>query len=74
MDNAADHEYEAMLNSIPELNALINKHQPNISEEDTFFLKEFLLWGLVANKKLSKRRFQKGYQFKDLYGSFISKL
>jgi len=74
MDNATDPEYETMLNSIPELNALINKHQPNISEEDTFFLKEFLLWGLVANKKLSKRRFQKGYQFKDLYGSFISKL
>ncbi len=74
MDNLTDDEYEAMLNSIPELNALIIRYQSDIPEEDTFFLKEFLLWGLVANKKLSKRRFQKGYQFKDLYGSFISKL
>jgi magnesium chelatase subunit I len=74
MDNLTDDEYEAMLNSIPELNALIKRYQSDIPEEDTFFLKEFLLWGLVANKKLSKRRFQKGYQFKDLYGSFISKL
>ncbi|MBT8180877.1 MAG: magnesium chelatase [Eudoraea sp.] len=74
MDNLTDDEYEAMLNSIPELNALIKRYQSDITEEDTFFLKEFLLWGLVANKKLSKRRFQKGYQFKDLYGSFISKL
>ena len=74
MDNLTDNEYEATLNSIPELNTLIERHQPDIPKEDTFFLKEFLLWGLVANKKLSKRRFQKGYQFKDLYGSFISKL
>ncbi|WP_297696404.1 magnesium chelatase [uncultured Eudoraea sp.] len=74
MDNLTDDEYEAMLNSIPELNALIKRYQSEIPEEDTFFLKEFLLWGLVAYKKLSKRRFQRGYQFKDLYGSFISKL
>lgn len=74
MDNLTDNQYEATLNSIPELNTLIERHQPDIPKEDTFFLKEFLLWGLVANKKLSKRRFQKGYQFKDLYGSFISKL
>ncbi|MGB5228700.1 AAA family ATPase [Eudoraea sp.] len=74
MDNLTDDEYEAVLNSIPELNTLIKRHQPDIPKEDIFFLKEFLLWGLVANKKLSKRRFQKGYQFKDLYGSFISKL
>ena len=74
MDNLTDNEYEAVLNSIPELNTLIKRYQPDIPKEDTFFLKEFLLWGLVANKKLSKRRFQKGYQFKDLYGSFISKL
>jgi len=74
IDNLTDNEYEAVLNSIPELNTLIKRYQPDVPKEDTFFLKEFLLWGLVANKKLSKRRFQKGYQFKDLYGSFISKL
>ncbi|WP_297703884.1 AAA family ATPase [uncultured Eudoraea sp.] len=74
MDNLTDSEYEDTLNGIPELNTLIKRYQPDIPEEDTYFLKEFLLWGLVANKKLSKRRFQKGYQFKDLYGSFISKL
>ena len=74
LDNSTDQEYETVLNSIPELNELINRYQPDITEEDAFFLKEFLLWGLVANKKLSKRRFQRGYQFKDLYGSFISKL
>ncbi|WP_297795821.1 magnesium chelatase [uncultured Eudoraea sp.] len=74
MDNLTDKEYKKLLNSIPELNALLDNYQPDISQQDAFFLKEFLLWGLVAYKKLSKRRFQKGYQFKDLYGSYISKL
>lgn len=74
MDNLKDKEYQKLLNGIPELNNLLENYQPNIRQEDAFFLKEFLLWGLVAYKKLSKRRFQKGYQFKDLYGSYISKL
>ena len=37
-------------------------------------MKEFILWALVEYKKLSKDRFSEGYQFKDIYGSFISKL
>jgi len=73
-DDCSDREYRDALNSIPPLNALIRKYQPDYAEADVCFLKEFLLWGLVAQKKLSKHRFIKGYQFKDLYGSFISKL
>lgn len=73
-DESSDQEYQEALNGIAPLNALIRKYQPEIPESDAVFLKEFLLWGLVANKKLSKHRFTKGYKFKDLYGSFISKL
>ena len=32
------------------------------------------LEGLVAHKKLSKQRFSQGYEIKDLYGSYISRL
>ena len=74
MDDLLDLEYKEKLNSVPPLNDLIRTHQPDVVEEDSYFLKEFLLWGLVVNKKLSKHRFSEGYQFKDLYGSFISKL
>ena len=74
MDSLSDRDYEKILNSIPELNNLIKKYQEDHPQEDAYFLKEFLLWGLVAHNKLSKQRIEKGYQFKDLYGSFISKL
>jgi len=42
--------------------------------EDKYFLKEFVLWGLVEYDKLSKDRVEEGYQFRDLYGNYINKL
>ena len=47
-------------------------HQPNLDREDSYFIKEFVLWSLVEFKQLSKYRFTEGIQFKDPYGSYIS--
>ncbi|NHF60137.1 magnesium chelatase [Flavobacteriaceae bacterium TP-CH-4] len=74
LDDFTDEEYQRALDSIPQLNRLVKEFQPDWPEEDVYFLKELVLWGLVAHKKLSKNRFSEGYQFKDLYGSFISGL
>jgi magnesium chelatase subunit I len=74
IDDYTDAEYKRTLDGIPELNQLIKEYQPDFPKEDVYFLKEVVLWGLVAHKKLSKHRFSEGYQFKDLYGSFISGL
>ncbi len=74
LDDLNEPEYRDRLDSIPALNSLIKEHQPDLPREDSYFMKEFLLWGLVVHKKLSKHRFNKGLQFKDLYGSYISKL
>jgi len=74
LDDYTDAEYKRALDSIPPLNQLINKFAPKITKTDSYFLKELLLWGLVSNKKLSRHRFSEGFQFKDLYGSFISGL
>jgi magnesium chelatase subunit I len=74
LDDLSEKEYKERLDSIPPLNQLIDKYQSDISKEDSYFLKEFLLWGLVEYKKLNKYRFTKGIQFKDLYGSYISGL
>lgn len=74
LDDFTDEEYKRALDSIPPLNQLIKEHQPDFAKEDVYFLKELVLWGLVSYKKLSKNRFSEGYQFKDLYGSFISGL
>ncbi|WP_029037084.1 magnesium chelatase [Salinimicrobium xinjiangense] len=74
LDETSDEDYKAALGSIPALEALVNKYQPKVSEEDKYFLKEFLLWGLVEYKKLNKFRFAEGMQFKDIYGSYIEGL
>jgi len=71
LDEDTDDEYRSKLDSVTPLGALLKEYQPNISKEDSYFMKELLLWGLVAHKKLSKQRFVQGYQFKDLYGSYI---
>ena len=74
LDDCTDEEYQRILGSIVPLEILIKKYQPQLANEDKFFMKEFILWALVEYKKLSKDRFSEGYQFKDIYGSFISKL
>ncbi|MCK0191120.1 magnesium chelatase [Arenibacter sp. F20364] len=71
LDDATDKEYQEKLDSIVPLQRLVKEYQPDIKKEDTYFLKELLLWGLVAHKKLSKQRYTVGYQIKDVYGSFI---
>jgi len=73
-DDYTDAEYKRTLDGVPELNQLLKTYQPDIAASDSYFLKEVLLWGLVAYKKLSKHRFSEGYQFKDLYGSYINGL
>jgi magnesium chelatase subunit I len=74
LDDFTDEEYKRTLDSIPALNELVKKHQPEFPKEDVYFLKELVLWGLVSYKKLNKNRFEDGYQFKDVYGSFINDL
>ncbi|MEX0315853.1 MAG: magnesium chelatase, partial [Allomuricauda sp.] len=71
LDEDTDIGYRKKLDSILPLNSLLENNLPDIPKEDSYFMKELLLWGLVAHKKLSKNRFVKGVQFKDLYGSYI---
>ena len=74
LDDASDEDYKKQLDAIPPLEELIQKYQPDVPKEDRYFLKEFLLWGLVEYDKLSKDRVAVGFQFKDLYSSYINKL
>ncbi|MDI1256602.1 MAG: AAA family ATPase [Flavobacterium sp.] len=73
-DDATDVEYKNILDEIAPLEQLLQKYQSELPAADRYFMKEFVLWGLVEYNKLSKDRFSEGYQFKDLYGSYISKL
>ncbi|GGZ83053.1 magnesium chelatase [Algibacter mikhailovii] len=72
MDDLRDKEYMDLLDSVTPLNDLLGEYQPNLSKQDSYFVKEFVLWALVEFKQLSKKRFTEGIQFKDPYGSFIN--
>ena len=74
LDELNDEEYRKRIDAIAPLKDLIASHVSDAAAADRYFLSEFLLWGLVAHKKLSKQRFSQGYQIKDLYGSYISRL
>jgi magnesium chelatase subunit I len=72
MDEFKDEEYKNTLDAITPLEDLVKEYQPEIQKQDSYFIKEFLLWSLVEFKLLSKYRFTEGTHFKDPYGSFIS--
>ncbi len=74
LDELPEEEYKQKLDSVKPLEDLMQKYQPDISAEEKYFFKEFILWGLAEYKKLSKNRYTEGVQFKDLYGSYISGL
>ncbi|MDR6969427.1 magnesium chelatase subunit I [Flavobacterium arsenatis] len=72
-DDSSTETYNSIIDEIAPLNNFIEKYQPTSLMDDRRFLKEFLLWGLVEHKKLSKERYAEGTMFKDLYGNYISK-
>ncbi|MBU2938923.1 sigma 54-interacting transcriptional regulator [Lacinutrix sp. C3R15] len=74
LDDLRDKEYKALLDAVSPLDDLLAAHQPKLSKQESYFVKEFVLWALVEYKLLSKLRFTEGIQFKDPYGSYISGL
>jgi magnesium chelatase subunit I len=72
LDDLQNKDYNRLLDAISPLDDLLGEYQPHLKKEDTYFMKEFVLWALVEFKLLSKQRFSEGTQFKDPYGSFIS--
>ncbi|MFC5045064.1 sigma 54-interacting transcriptional regulator [Aquimarina hainanensis] len=74
LEETTDEAYKKALDAIPPLNALIEAYQGEVAPEDRYFMMEFVLWGLVEYKKLSKHRLSEGFQFKDVYGGYISGL
>ena len=72
LDDLRDKEYRALLDAVSPLDDLLGEYQPKLKKEESYFVKEFVLWALVEFKQLSKYRFTEGIQFKDPYGSYIS--
>jgi len=76
LDDHRDKEYRNLLDSVSPLDDLLGEYQPNLRKEESYFVKEFVLWALTEYKQLSKFRFTEGTKkktsYKDPYGSFIS--
>ena len=73
-DTLNDSLYRDTLENIPGIKSILDTHLKDGKEEDIHFMMEFLLWGLEANKRLTKYRSLEGFQFKDSLGSYISGL
>tara|TARA_R110001606_G_scaffold56018_6_gene135966 strand:+ start:663 stop:2129 length:1467 start_codon:yes stop_codon:yes gene_type:complete len=74
LDDLKEEAYKSLLDKIAPLEILLNEYQPKTKKQESYFVKEFVLWALVEYKKLSKYRFAEGTQFKDPYGNFMSGL
>ena len=70
----SEHAYRETLEAVKPLKKLVVEYNPDIAEDDRFFMMEFALWGLAIYNKLSKTKFDKGLQFEDLFGSYINRL
>ena len=70
-EDADDKTYYAQLDSIAPLESLIQKYQPKVLADEKHFLKEFVLWGLVESKKLSKSQMDNNTTFSDQFSSYV---
>ena len=74
LNGISEKEYQKKLLSIEPLNKLLKVYHPEALKEDIYFLNEFVLWGLVQFKKLSKVEYSEGIEIQDPYGDYIKNI
>jgi magnesium chelatase subunit I len=74
LNGISEKEYQKKLLSIEPLNKLLKEYYPEALKEDLYFLNEFVLWGLVQFKKLSKVEYSQGIEIQDPYGDYIKNI
>ncbi len=68
---ASDSEYRSTLDSIPPLDRLLKQHFKDSEPNSYYFMKEMVLWALAEHSKLNKERLVAGYNFSDLFSSYL---
>lgn len=68
--NWSDLEYQSQLDSIGPLKQLQEAHQAK-AENAKYFLMEMVLWALAEHSRLNKERLEEGFNFADLFSSYL---
>ncbi|NQY66301.1 MAG: magnesium chelatase [Flavobacteriales bacterium] len=64
-NGASNDKYSSLLNSVGPLGDVLEAYILETAPEDELFYKEFVLWALAENEKLSKKSYSKGVSFAD---------
>ena len=67
----SDGEYEKALDKVKPLTAIVDKYQPELPKSERYFLMEMLLWALSEHSKLNKEKIKSGFNFSDLFSSYL---
>lgn len=70
--NATQDAYKKALNKVDGLSALIDEYMPKLKPETKLTMMEFALFGLAEHSLIGKHSLERGFTFKDLFGSIFS--
>ncbi|KAB2814192.1 sigma 54-interacting transcriptional regulator [Phaeocystidibacter luteus] len=71
-DDVSNKEYASTLNKVGPLVHFIDARISDASEAEKPFYMEMVLWGLAEHAKLGRDRLHSGFQFNDLFNSYLS--
>lgn len=71
LSDASDSEYRRILDSITPLDQLLKFYQKDLDKNSRYFMMEMVLWALAEHSKLNKERLVAGYNFSDLFSSYL---
>lgn len=71
LEDFADKEYKQSLDRINPLKRVVAEYQPDADEDTRYFLMEMLLWALAEYNKLNKERLVSGFNFSDLFSTYL---
>ena len=72
LDDITDKEYQEIIRNIPGLQTLVKTFHTGISKNQQLLYMEFVLHGLAEFSLISKGFLEKGFEFKDMFGSLFS--
>lgn len=71
-DDLSDAEFRNRLDRIQPLVDFVQNQRGKLEDAERYFMMELVLWGLAEHAKLGKDRLISGFQFNDLFNSYLS--